>query len=226
MSFDLKLGLWRIFIRHTRSQAGMRPSAIVMVCPRFECLSDMSFIERNHKVETFSTSAADQALTKCIRLRAFIRSLEYGQAERLQRLIEFLRIDTVAVMDSESVSFIASHAFSKLLKRPLGSRMLRNVKVKNTSRLEFHDHKHINQSERCCRNDEEVGGDDVFGVVVCKNSTVAASLGNAPRVGRYATHVSRLTRTEAPLLVHHPKHRQDRTRRSELLNRRSQHHCR
>ena len=64
-------------------------------------------------------------------------------------------MDTVAVMDNESVSFIATHAFSKLLKCPLGSRMLSNVKVKNTSRLEFHDHKHIDQPERCCRNDEE-----------------------------------------------------------------------
>jgi hypothetical protein len=41
MSFDLKLGLWRIVIRHTRSQAGMRPSSIVMACPGFECLSDL-----------------------------------------------------------------------------------------------------------------------------------------------------------------------------------------
>ena len=75
----------------------------------------MSFVEGNDKVETFSTSTADQALTKCIPLRAFVWSLQHDQPERLQRLIEFLRIDTVAVMDNESVSFIATHAFPKLL---------------------------------------------------------------------------------------------------------------
>jgi hypothetical protein len=76
-------------------------------------VGSISFIERNHKVETFSTSTADQALTKCIRLRAFVRSLQHGQPERLQQLIEFLRIDSVAVMDNESETL---HRHSRILE--------------------------------------------------------------------------------------------------------------
>src|SRR2546422_6130518 len=131
MPFDLKLGLRSAPIWSTRPEAGMRSSAIVMANPRFECLSDVRFVDRNHKVETFSTSTADQALAKCIRLGRLVRSLQHSQAERLQRLIQLLGIDMVAVMDDESVSFITTHAFSKLLKRPFGSRMSSNVKVKD-----------------------------------------------------------------------------------------------
>jgi hypothetical protein len=111
MSFDLKLGLWRTLIWCARPEAGMRPSAIVMAGPGFERLSDVGFVEWNHKIETFST-CTDQALAKCIPLRRLIRSLQHGQPERLQRLIQFLRIDTVTVMDNESVSFITAHALS------------------------------------------------------------------------------------------------------------------
>jgi hypothetical protein len=67
----------------------------------------------------FSTSTADQAFAKCIRLGRLIGSLQHPQAERFQRLIQHLRIDTVAVMNNEPVSFIATHAFSKLLECPL-----------------------------------------------------------------------------------------------------------
>jgi hypothetical protein len=143
----------------------MRPSTIVMAGPGFECPSDVGFVEWNYKIETFSTSTADQALAKCIRLRRLIRSLQHSQPERLQRLIQFLRIDTVTVMDNESVSFIIAHAFSKLLKRPLGRRMLSNVKVKDAPRVEFHDHEHVDQPKRCCHNDKEVGGDDGLRVI-------------------------------------------------------------
>src|SRR5215472_9922936 len=68
MSFDLKLGLRRTLIWCARSEAGMRSSTIVMARPGFKRLSDVGFVEWNHKIETFSTCTADQALAKCIRL--------------------------------------------------------------------------------------------------------------------------------------------------------------
>src|SRR5215472_3035626 len=83
----------------------------------------VGFVEWNHKIETFSTCTADQALAKCIRLGRLIRSLQHSQPKRLQRLIQVLRIDTVTIMDNESVSFVTANAFSELLKRPLGRRI-------------------------------------------------------------------------------------------------------
>ena len=132
----------------------MRPAAIVVGTPRFEHLSDMTFAKRNHEVETLPTSTADQALAKGICLGRFVWSLQHSQAKRLQRLVQVLGIDTVSVMDGEPVSFIAGHAFSKLLQGPFGSRMSSDVKVKDSPRLEFHDHENINEPERCGHNDK------------------------------------------------------------------------
>ena len=120
MPFDLDICLLDTWVWNSRSEARVRAGPIVMNSPQFEDPSEMVRVERNHEIQTLSACTTNQALTKCIRLGAFVRSLQHGQPERLQRLIEFLRIDGVAVMDNESVSFIATHAFSKLLKRPLG----------------------------------------------------------------------------------------------------------
>src|SRR5215813_6686400 len=125
-------------------------------CPGFKRLSDVGFVEWNHKIETFSTCTADQTLVKCIRLGRLIWRLQHSQPQRLQRLIQILRIDTVTIMDNEAVSFVTAKAFSELLKRPLGRRMLSDVKVKDAPRVEFHD-EHVDQPERCCHNDKEVG---------------------------------------------------------------------
>src|SRR5499427_8838539 len=172
MSFDLKLGLRRTLIWRARSEAGMRSSTIVIAGPGFKRLSDVGFVEWNHKIETFSTGTADQALAKCIRLGRLIRSLQHSQPKRLQRLIQVLRIDTVTIMDKESVSFVTANAFSELLKRPLGRRMLSDVKVKDAPGVEFHDHEHVDQPERCCHNDKEVGGEDGLRVIAHESHPV------------------------------------------------------
>ena len=59
MPFGLKLGFRSALIWNTWSEAGMRPADIVVRHPGFEGLPDVRFVERNHKVETFSTSTAD-----------------------------------------------------------------------------------------------------------------------------------------------------------------------
>src|SRR5262249_12860784 len=64
----IKRGLWRRPIWCAGSEAGMRPTAMSMGRPGFECMSDMHCLERNNEVETFTSSTADQALAKCIRL--------------------------------------------------------------------------------------------------------------------------------------------------------------
>src|SRR2546427_3925645 len=165
MPCDLNLRLRRALIWYTRPKAGMRPAAVVMRRPRFQGLPNVRFVERDYKVQTLSASTTDQALAKSIGLGRFVRSLQDGQPQRFQRCVQLAEIDPVTVMDHKSVTFIASNTFSKLLKRPLGSRMLSNVKVKDSPRVEFHDHKDINQLERCGDNDKEVAGDNGFRMI-------------------------------------------------------------
>src|SRR5882762_4994004 len=68
-------------------------------------------------------------------------------------------------MDDESISFISGDALSKLLQRPISSRMLGYIEVKNTSACEFNDHEHIDQLESCRHDDEKVAGNDRFSMV-------------------------------------------------------------
>src|SRR5215831_15067566 len=84
-------------------------------------------------------------------------------------------------MDNESVSFLIVNAFSELLKRSLGCRMLSDVKVKDAPRIEFHNHEHVDQPERCCYNDKEVGGDDGFRVIAHESHPALGRVRWTPR---------------------------------------------
>lgn len=98
----------------------------------------------------------------------------------------------VAIMNNESISFITDHAFSKLLKRPLSSRMPRDIGLQNSPGMEFHDHQYIDQLERCGDNDKEVRGNDGFGVVPHKSHpTLGWVCGTSRRLGHVAPDRSR-----------------------------------
>ena len=98
-----------------------------------------------------------------------------------KRLVQVLGIDTVSVMDGEPVCFIAGHAFSKLLQGPFGSRMSSDVKVKDSPRLEFHDHENIHNPERCGHNDKEVRRDHGFGMVSHEGRPALGRVCGTPR---------------------------------------------
>src|SRR2546426_10480754 len=55
--------------------------------------------------------------------------------------------------------------------------MLGYVEVQNTSGLDFHDDEHIDQLERGRHDDEEVAGDDGFGMVADKRKRCEGSVG-------------------------------------------------
>jgi hypothetical protein len=44
-------------------------------------------------------------------------------------------------MDDESISFVAGDAFSKLLQRPIGSRMSGDIEMTNTPSCDFNNDK-------------------------------------------------------------------------------------
>ena len=48
--------------------------------------------------------------------------------------------------------------FSKLLERPSCRRMGGDIEVSNLARSDFHNHKHVENSEASCNNDEEITG--------------------------------------------------------------------
>ena len=80
-------------------------------------------------------------------------------------MVQFIGIDTVAVMNDESVTFVAHHTLSELLQGPFSSRMLSDVEVKNASCPNLHDHEHINEPKCRCYDDKKVRCNDRFSAI-------------------------------------------------------------
>jgi len=71
----LKVSLHKTPIGYVGSETGMRPSTVVMYRPRFEDLSDVRLVERNHEIQTLPANRADQTFTKRVRI--------HGQLHRM-----------------------------------------------------------------------------------------------------------------------------------------------
>ena len=143
----------------------MSTSTIVMFDPASQRLSNVVFVDGNHEIQTLATSASDQSFAIGICLGQSVWSFQDRQSQRLKGRIQFPRIDTVAIMNDESVSFIARNTLSKLLQRPIGCRVARDIEMKESSRTDFHDEKDIDQLECRRRHNEEIAGNDDFGMV-------------------------------------------------------------
>ena len=68
-------------------------------------------------------------------------------------------------MNHESVSFISGNTLSKLLQRPIGSRVAGDIEVKESSCTDFHDEEDVDQLECRRHHNEEIAGDDGLGVI-------------------------------------------------------------
>src|SRR5215472_4489641 len=68
-------------------------------------------------------------------------------------------------MDDVSISFIANDAPSKLLERPFSRRMTCDVEMKDAPSCDFDDGEDVDQLERSRYHNEEVAGNDPFGMI-------------------------------------------------------------
>jgi hypothetical protein len=68
-------------------------------------------------------------------------------------------------MDGISISFIASDAFSEFLERPFSGWMSGDVEMKDAPGGNFDDNEHVEKLKRGRDHDEEVAGDNRFGMI-------------------------------------------------------------
>ena len=134
----------------------MWTSPIVMFLPEFEHLSNVLFVDGNHEVQAFSACCSDKSFTIGIRLGRSVGSLQDRQPQGFQRRVQVLGINTVAIMNDESVSFIARNTFSELLQRPIRRRVACDIEMKESSRIDFHDEDDLDQLERRGHNNEAI----------------------------------------------------------------------
>ena len=101
----------------------------------------MFLVDRNDEVQALAASTADPAFAYRIRLGRLAWSLQHGPPQRSQSRVQISGIDTIPIMDDESISFVAGDAFSKLLQRPIGSRMSGDIEMTNTPSCDFNNDK-------------------------------------------------------------------------------------
>jgi hypothetical protein len=79
---------------------------------------------------------------------------------------------------------IEDQELAELLGRPFGSRMLRDVAVKNTPRVDLHSNEHIHDPKSSRDGNEEVTGNDALGMVPDKSASgLPATVSNDFRRG-------------------------------------------
>lgn len=127
-------------------QARVRPAAIVMSDPLAKDLSQMPLMERNEMVETFATRCSDQSLAKCVRLRDAGRGFQHPQVHRFQRVVDGGCEHGIAIVHHEPVRFVAGQHVSKLQRRPLGRRMLRDIPMQNPTGADLQQQEHTRRN--------------------------------------------------------------------------------
>src|SRR5260370_10111944 len=96
----------------------MWTSVIIMANPLSQNCSQMFLTERDHEVQAFPSHRPDQSLTICVGLRCPYRCSQNFHTQSLNRLIDSLCKNAVAVMDQQPITIIARNGFAELLRGP------------------------------------------------------------------------------------------------------------
>src|SRR3984893_16570232 len=113
---------WRLsgsaLLRHSRTQAGVWASFIVMFHPRPQGPSQVPFAHWDHEIQTLASYSSDQPFAICICLRCAHRRAQYSQSERgLEFFVQLRREDRITVMNQELVRTVIRKRFPKLLQQ-------------------------------------------------------------------------------------------------------------
>jgi len=154
MAVGLLRMLLRPSIRNARSEAGMRPSSIVMSDPLTKDAPQLVLVQQDHEVQTLAAYGAYQPFAECVRCRGAHRRLKHRQTHRHQRPIDVLGVNRVPIMNHESVRLVTCDDHPTLLRGPFGRWMRRHVAVQDSSRADLQDDEHVHHTEHG-RHDHE-----------------------------------------------------------------------
>jgi hypothetical protein len=86
-------------------------------------------------------------------------------------------------MNDEAVAFIARNTLSKLLQRPIGGRVVRDIEMKESACSDFHDEENVDQLKCRRYHNEEITGNDGIGVIAHKRHPTLLRVGGP--LGRF-----------------------------------------
>src|SRR5687767_7632744 len=99
--------------------------------PLGQDLPQMSLVEWNEMIEALAPRGSDQSFAKRIRLWNASRCLQHAKTHGPQCAVSSGGEHGIAIMDHESVRFVAGQEASELLRRPLGRRVFRGIPMQN-----------------------------------------------------------------------------------------------
>ena len=111
---------------------------MVMDSPLPDSHLQMAFVERDEEVEALPTKTAAQPFANRIRLGRSHRRAQNHNAQIRQALVHLLGIDTIPVVNDESIWMTAGQPFPELLQHPLRCRMSSHIVVENSSGRDFY----------------------------------------------------------------------------------------
>ena len=122
--------------------------------PALEASPQMPLVQRNHEIQALTTHGSDQPFAIRIRLwRAHRRPQDPQPKRAFELLVQVPRENRIAIMDQELLAVVARKTFTKLLQRPSGGRMGRDIAVHNPPRANFHQHEDVQLAKACRHHD-------------------------------------------------------------------------
>ena len=125
----------------------------------------MSLREWDQEIEALCSNSAYDALAEAVRFWSPDRCSEYFHAQSRHRLVHFIRVDSITVMNDVSIGVISGKRLPELLEGPVCGGMGRNIAVHDPTRSDFHEDEYIENPERGRDHDKEVAGHDGLGVI-------------------------------------------------------------
>jgi len=153
------------WLREAWAEARMRAAAVIMNSPGAHHPPQMLFAERNPAVQTLSTEAAEEALTR--RIRPW--GLEWGPEDPDTHLgddgVQPRRKAPIPIVEDEPVAMRFRKDLAELLEGPGGGRVRRDVDVEQAAAAHLERDEDVEDPERGRHHDAEVAGHEGLGVI-------------------------------------------------------------
>ena len=126
----------------------------------------MLLVEHDHVIQTFPADGADQALDKRILPGGAWRNEHLFQTQATRSLHKFQTVNAVAIAEEIAGWLGVGKRLDQLLCRPSGRRRIGNIEMQDFAALMRQDQEDIEDAEGGGRDDKEIHGDQVFGMVM------------------------------------------------------------
>jgi len=153
-------------VGNTWAQARVWSSSVEMRHPLAENSAEVTLVDGNHVVQTFSSNRSNQPLTKSIGLRGSDRRFDGGDPQLLDRLVELGRKGAMSIVNEEAIGVVTRDGFAKLLQSPICGGMLGHIAVNDAPRSDFDQQQYIEDTQPDGDCDHEIAGDDRLGMIV------------------------------------------------------------